>query len=144
MSRLRLQAQPEESKDPIELDKLLRPHPNKRGIKTRCKEDPRDKAVGSAKEQAGATVTAGNVQSGSHDTGPSPTGKEKCRICAGRDTHQDIRTLKAELKDNTTLLYFDPQKEIITECDASQNGLGACPLQDGKPVNFSSRSLIDA
>ena len=42
--------------------RLLRPHPNKGRIKTRCKEDPRDKAVGSAKEQAGATVTAKNVQ----------------------------------------------------------------------------------
>ena len=43
-----------------------------------------------------------------------------------------------------TSQHFDPQKEIIIECDASQKGLGACLLQDGKPVNFSSRSLIDA
>ena len=40
--------------------------------------------------------------------------------------------------------YFDPQKEIVIECDASQKGLGACILRDGKPVNFSCRSLIDA
>ena len=61
------------------------------------------------------------------------------------ETHTKIlEALKAELKDNTTLQYFDPQKEIVIECDASQKGLGACLLQDGKPVNFSSRSLIDA
>ena len=62
MSRLRLQAQSEESKDPIGGDQLLQPHPDEGGIKTRRKEDPRDKAVGGAKEQAGATVTARNVQ----------------------------------------------------------------------------------
>ena len=61
------------------------------------------------------------------------------------ETHTRIfEALKAELKDNMTLLSFDPQKDIIIECDASQNGLGACLLQDGKSVNFSSRSLIDA
>ena len=61
------------------------------------------------------------------------------------ETHTKIfEARKAELKDNMTLQYFDPQKEIIIECDASQKGLGACLLQDGKPVNFSSRSLIDA
>ena len=61
------------------------------------------------------------------------------------DTHTKIlEALKAEVKDNMTLQYFDPQKEITIKCDASQKGLGACLLQDGKPVNFSSRSLIDA
>ena len=98
MPRLRLQAQPEESKDPLGPDKLFRPYPNKRGIKTRRKEDPRDKAVGNSKEQAGATVTARNVQlpgkvctqSGCQDTGPSGSSKEERRIRLGGDTHQDI------------------------------------------------------
>ena len=35
------------------------------------------------------------------------------------ETHTKIlEALKAELKDNTTLQYFDPQKEIVIECDA--------------------------
>ena len=55
-----------------------------------------------------------------------------------------LEALKAKVKDNRTLQYFDPQKEITIECDASQKGLGVCLLQDSKPVNFSSRSLIDA
>ena len=70
------------------------------------------------------------------------------------DKTQDLRALvkknvefvweERQVKDNTILQYFDPQKEIVIECDSSQKGLGACILQDGKPVNFSSRSLIDA
>ena len=58
------------------------------------------------------------------------------------ETHTKLlEALKAEVKDNTVLQYFDPQKEIVIECDASQKSLGACILQDGKPLNFSSRSL---
>ena len=64
-------------------------------------------------------------------------------MCGKRHT-QILEALKAEVNDNTILQYFDPQKEIVIECDASQKGLGACILQDGKPVNFSSRSLIEA
>ena len=39
---------------------------------------------------------------------------------AWEDTHTKIlEVLKAEVKDNTTLQYFDPQKEITIECDSS-------------------------
>lgn len=100
------------------------------------------------KIQGGTTVTARNVQlpgkvytqPGCQDEGPPRSDKEKCRICVGRHIHQDTRN-KAEVKDNKTLQYFDPQKEITIECD---EGLGACLLQDGTPVNFTSRGLIDA
>ena len=100
MSRRRLQAQSKESKDPIRGDQLFRPYPDEGGIKTRRKEDPRDKAVGCAKEQARATVTARNVQlpgkfytqPGCQDAGPPGSGKEECRICVGRDTHLDTRS----------------------------------------------------
>ena len=40
------------------------------------------------------------------------------------ETHTKIlEALKAKVKDNTTLQYFDPQKEIVIECDASQIGI---------------------
>ena len=39
------------------------------------------------------------------------------------------------------LSYFDPDKEITLQVDASKFGLGATLLQDGKPVAFASKSL---
>uniref|UniRef100_A0A3P9K9H2 Gypsy retrotransposon integrase-like protein 1 n=1 Tax=Oryzias latipes TaxID=8090 RepID=A0A3P9K9H2_ORYLA len=39
------------------------------------------------------------------------------------------------------LAYFDPQKELRLQVDASKSGLGAVMLQEGKPVAYASKSL---
>lgn len=44
----------------------------------------------------------------------------------------------------SNLTSFDPKKPILIQCDASQFGLGACLLQNQKPVAFASRNLSDA
>ena len=41
------------------------------------------------------------------------------------------------------LWYYDRNKPVILQCDASLKGLGACILQDGKPIAFASKSLTD-
>jgi len=41
----------------------------------------------------------------------------------------------------TVLQIFDPKKEILIQCDASKQGLGACSIQGNKPVMYASRSL---
>lgn len=46
--------------------------------------------------------------------------------------------------NSNILVPFDPTKQIKVQCDASQNGLGCCLLQDDKPISFASRSLTDA
>ncbi|GFO39985.1 retrovirus-related pol polyprotein from transposon 17.6 [Plakobranchus ocellatus] len=43
-----------------------------------------------------------------------------------------------------TVRNFDPSKEFIITADASQYGLGASLLQEGRPVCYSSRSLNKA
>lgn len=52
-----------------------------------------------------------------------------------------------EMKDLITqhsgpvLSYFNPQKELRLQVDASKSGLGAVTLQEGKPIAYASKSL---
>ena len=41
------------------------------------------------------------------------------------------------------LAYFDAKSEHNIQCDASKQGLGAVLLQEGKPVMYISRTLIE-
>ena len=55
---------------------------------------------------------------------------------------QKIKSLlqKALLKP---LRYYDRNKPVTLQCDASLKGLGACIIQDGHPIAFVSKSLTD-
>ena len=39
------------------------------------------------------------------------------------------------------LAYYDVKREVTIQCDASQSGLGAVLLQEGRPVCYASRAL---
>ena len=41
------------------------------------------------------------------------------------------------------LRYYDRRKPVTVQADASQRGLGACLLQDGQPIAYTSKSLTD-
>lgn len=41
------------------------------------------------------------------------------------------------------LAYFDPEKELNLQVDASKYGLGAVLLQDGRPLSYASKSLTE-
>ena len=41
------------------------------------------------------------------------------------------------------LRYYDQRKPVTVQADASQRGLGACLLQDGQPIAYASKSLMD-
>ena len=41
------------------------------------------------------------------------------------------------------LRYYDRNRPVILQCEASLKDLGACILQDGKPIAFTSKSLMD-
>ena len=41
------------------------------------------------------------------------------------------------------LRYYDRNRPVILQCNTSLKGLGACILQDGKPIAFASKSLTD-
>ena len=56
---------------------------------------------------------------------------------------QEIKTL---LKTATSkpLGYYDRKKPVIIQADASLRGLGACLIQENRPIAFASKSLTGA
>ena len=42
------------------------------------------------------------------------------------------------------LAYFDPQKDVVLQCDASQKGMGAALLQEQHPISYASRCMTSA
>ena len=51
--------------------------------------------------------------------------------------------LKQLLTEAPTLAYFNPAKQLVIQCDASNLGLGAALLQDDRPIAYASRALTD-
>lgn len=51
--------------------------------------------------------------------------------------------LKKRMSCPPVLLYYDVDKPVTLTCDASQYGLGAACLQEGKPVAYASRTLTE-
>ena len=52
-----------------------------------------------------------------------------------------FQQVKVAVISDTTLRYFDPSLPVTIQVDASQVGLGAALLQNGKPVAFASKAL---
>ena len=51
--------------------------------------------------------------------------------------------VKEAVVSDTTLRYFDPSLPVTIQVNASQVGLGATLLQNGKPVAFASKALTE-
>ena len=70
--------------------------------------------------------------------------KEKV-ACNWDPEHQAaFKLVKKEIAEAPILAYYDPKKTTVLKTDASINGLGACLLQDEKPVYFASKALTEA
>ena len=58
--------------------------------------------------------------------------------------HQAVfKQMKHEIVRAPILAYYNPKKETVLQTDASVKGLGACLLQDQKPVYFASKALTE-
>ena len=55
-----------------------------------------------------------------------------------------FRSIKGKLTSDAILQYYDVEKSTTVSVDASSYGLGACLLQEGRPVCYASRSLNSA
>lgn len=65
--------------------------------------------------------------------------------CVWTEAQQNsFETLRQYLTKATVLAFFNPKKPFILSVDASQLGVGAVLVQDGRPIAFSSQSLTEA
>ena len=69
--------------------------------------------------------------------------KEKVPFNWGPEHQESFNMLKKELVRAPVLAYYNPQKETVLQTDASTKGLGACLLQDEKPIYFTSKALTE-
>ena len=67
--------------------------------------------------------------------------KEKVPFNWGPEHQAAFTMLKKEIVRAPILAYYNPQKETVLQTDASTKGLGACLLQDKKPIYFTSKAL---
>ena len=69
--------------------------------------------------------------------------KSDVTFCWDKFQEQAFDKIKSILSAEPVLAYYDVKKPVTISCDASQSGLGALLLQDGKPVAYASRALTD-
>lgn len=60
------------------------------------------------------------------------------------DCKNAFENVKKMLTQAPVLAYYNPDKDLVVQVDSSQDGLGAVLLQEGKPLEFASRSLKPA
>ena len=57
-------------------------------------------------------------------------------------SHTDaVAHVKEMIVSAPVLAYYDVNKPVVTQCDASKSGLGAALLQEERPVAYSSRVM---
>ena len=49
-----------------------------------------------------------------------------------------MKEIKRMVTEARILAFYDPAKELVVECDASQGGLGAVLMQQGRPIAYAS------
>ena len=58
------------------------------------------------------------------------------------DHQQSFERIKALVKDDMLLAYYDRNKPATLQCDYSENGIGVALVQEGRPVQFASKALV--
>ena len=56
---------------------------------------------------------------------------------------QAFNKIKTMITEAPVLAYYDPKCTLVLQCDASQSGLGAARLQNGRPIAYASKALTD-
>ena len=58
-----------------------------------------------------------------------------------KEQDEAMTQVKKLTTESLVIAYYDPQSELVVECDASERGMGAALLQNGKPIGYASRAL---
>ena len=69
--------------------------------------------------------------------------KEKVPFIWAPEHQESFAMFKKEIIRAPILAYYNPQKETVLQTDVSTKGLGACLLQDEKPIYFASKALTE-
>ena len=70
--------------------------------------------------------------------------KVKVPLNWGPEHQSTFTQMKQEIVCAPILAYYNPKKHTVLKTDASSKGLGACLLQEEKPVYFTSKALTEA
>jgi hypothetical protein len=60
-----------------------------------------------------------------------------------RPQQEALDKMKKLITEAPVLAFYDVKKELVLQCDASETGLGASLLQEGRPIAYASRTLTD-
>ena len=69
--------------------------------------------------------------------------REKVPFNWGPEHDGAFQLIKKEIATAPILAYYNPKKPTVLQTDASCKGLGACLLQDQRPIYFASRALSE-
>ncbi|MEW8548052.1 MAG: RNase H-like domain-containing protein [Candidatus Thiodiazotropha sp.] len=61
--------------------------------------------------------------------------------CWGSRQSEAFQQVKMALTQTPVLSYYDRDKPVRLQVDASSKGLGVCCMQDGKPIAYASKTL---
>ena len=69
--------------------------------------------------------------------------RQDCNWEWGEEQETAMSQLKRLVTTAPLPTYYDPEKKLTIQCDASSTGLGAALMQEGKPLAYASRALSD-
>ena len=69
--------------------------------------------------------------------------KDKVPFNLGPKHQEAFKLMKREIAAGPILAYYNPRKQTVLQTDVNIKSLGACLLQDQKPVYFASKALTE-
>lgn len=69
--------------------------------------------------------------------------KETNQFCWDTPQEQSVNNVKQAILEAPVLKFFVPTDKVEIQCDASDRGLGAWLMQDGRPIAYASRSMTE-